>query len=170
MIDYISKVINYKLDKKSSSQYAKLVQGFTIMVGDKFSSLFSPWELKTLLYGENQYFEISDLKPFTIFQFGSLASAKFLENSFWQVLQEFTPQEQSDFLFFVTSSHRPPVGGFQYLDPPLTIKFENSITKYSLPRAFTCGNSLYLSVYYDKKDLKEKLKKAISLNDGFCFA
>ena len=43
-------------------------------------------------------------------------------HAFWQALATFTPQEQADFLRFVTSCPRPPLLGFRYLEPPLAIQ------------------------------------------------
>ena len=39
-----------------------------------------------------------------------------------QALQDFTPEQQKAFLRFVTSCSRPPLLGFQYLDPKLCIQ------------------------------------------------
>lgn len=41
---------------------------------------------------------------------------------FWRALATFTPQEQANFLRFVTSCPRPPLLGFRYLEPPLAIQ------------------------------------------------
>ena len=40
---------------------------------------------------------------------------------FWKVLAGMSPAEQCALLRFATSCSRPPLGGFQYLQPPLTI-------------------------------------------------
>ncbi len=40
---------------------------------------------------------------------------------FWRVVAELSPAEQSALLRFVTSCSRPPLGGFRFLQPPLTI-------------------------------------------------
>lgn len=42
--------------------------------------------------------------------------------SFWQALGELSPEEQGDFLRFVTSCPRPPLLGFNYLSPPFCIQ------------------------------------------------
>lgn len=40
---------------------------------------------------------------------------------FWRVVAELTPAQQAALLRFVTSCSRPPLGGFRYLQPPLTL-------------------------------------------------
>ena len=39
----------------------------------------------------------------------------------WQVLHSLTDKDQQAFMRFVTSCSRAPLGGFKYLNPPLTI-------------------------------------------------
>jgi hypothetical protein len=169
--EYISKVFSYKLVTKSSTQYNSLVEGFNVIVRHEHINLFSPSELKTLLYGDNLSFEIADLQPYVRFTFTSFKRNFLkLKEFFWQVLEEFTPQERNNFLFFVTGSNRPPVGGFANLKPMIDINIGNGISKTHLPRAMTCVNTLYLSINYSKEDMREKIKKAISLNDGYSFA
>lgn len=44
---------------------------------------------------------------------------------FWRALGTFSPEEQADFLRFITSCPRPPLLGFRYLEPPLCIQVRN---------------------------------------------
>jgi ubiquitin-protein ligase E3 C len=48
-----------------------------------------------------------------------------------QAMQEFTPEQQKAFLRFVTSCSRPPLLGFQYLDPKLCIQVGHSPKSHS---------------------------------------
>ena len=41
----------------------------------------------------------------------------------WQILEELDPHDQGLFVKFVTSVSKPPLLGFQYLRPPMTIRF-----------------------------------------------
>lgn len=154
------------MDIQSSSQYSVLVKGFESVISKKYSRLFSPSELKTVIYGDNHTFTISDLKPHVKFY----NSNEIQRNYFWHVLEELTPKERNDFLFYVTSSYRPAVGGFKFLDPPLSVVFVSSIPRTGLPEARTCVNSLYISADYSLDVMKEKIKAAIRLNDGFFYS
>lgn len=154
------------MNSKSNLQYQNLVGGFESMISKKYARLFSPSELKSVIYGDNHTFMISDLKPYVVYENGNRKLIQY----FWQVLEEFTPKERNDFLFYVTSSHRPPIGGFQYLNPALRVKFSDSLPRTSLPEAGTCFNTLYVPNSYSLNDMREKIKTAISLNDGFFFA
>lgn len=51
-----------------------------------------------------------------------------------QAMQEFTPEQQKAFLRFVTSCSRPPLLGFQYLDPKLCIQVGHSLETPLIPR------------------------------------
>ena len=48
--------------------------------------------------------------------------ARLLPKDFWRALAGLSPEEQGDFLRFVTSCPRPPLLGFKYLSPPLCIQ------------------------------------------------
>lgn len=40
----------------------------------------------------------------------------------WQIVTEFNSKEKRAFLKFVTGCPKPPLGGFDYLQPPFTIR------------------------------------------------
>jgi ubiquitin-protein ligase E3 C len=67
----------------------------------------------------------------------------------------------------VTCNERPPILGFEALNPPFTIQKPESSNDDRLPEAATCFNTLRLPRYSKVKILKEKLLYAIMHNKGF---
>jgi hypothetical protein len=53
----------------------------------------------------------------------------------WEVVASMNPEEQGKFLKFVTSCSKPPVLGFQQLQPPFTIR---CVTDDSHPDQYRC--------------------------------
>ena len=54
------------------------------------------------------------------------AAAPGLPQAFWEALASLAVEDQADFLRFVTSCPRPPLLGFQYLEPPLCIQVHSA--------------------------------------------
>lgn len=73
----------------------------------------------------------------------------------WAILSEFTPEQKSAFLLYVTSCSRPPTMGFASMKPLICIQKSNEITH--LPTANTCMNVLRLPDYKNRQVLKQKL-------------
>ncbi len=104
---------------------------------------------------------------------------------------DFTREERSLFLKFVTSSPKAPLLGFSSLIPPFSIRcvegdeqegvvFDSSIRGFfktvmnigsadtsRLPSSSTCFNLLKLPNYSKKSTLRDKLRYAIKSNSGF---
>ena len=109
----------------------------------------------------------------------------------WDIVEhDFNRNERKLFLKFVTSCSKPPLLGFQALDPPFSIRCVEvaddqdtgdtvgSVIKgflhigrnksvIRLPTASTCFNLLKLPNYPKRSVLKEKLKYAINSKAGF---
>ena len=120
---------------------------------------------------------------------------KRMSNCFFICLQDilekdFDIRERSLFLKFVTSCSKPPLLGFQHLEPPFSIRcvevgddedtgdtvgsvLRGFITigrkdpVNRLPTASTCFNLLKLPNYQKRSTLKEKLRYAVLSNTGF---
>lgn len=84
---------------------------------------------------------------------------------FWSVVEEFSEEEKSALLLFVTACPRPSFLGFEDLHPRFTIMRKEDPT--TLPVSHTCSNILELPDYKDREVLKEKLKLAINNCVGF---
>ena len=94
---------------------------------------------------------------------------------------------QGLFVKFVTSVSKPPLLGFEFLKPPMTVRFvpvdadEKEEEGFSfkhlfmgptqktarLPTAATCFNTLKLPAYAKKSTLREKLLYSITAGAGF---
>lgn len=96
---------------------------------------------------------------------------------FWSVVEEMDCAQRAALLRFMTSTSRAPLGGFQHLNPPLTVqKVDCDASPLALvggkdvdrlPTASTCYNMLKLPNYRRKETLREKLLYAIQSGAGF---
>lgn len=184
---YIYLVADYMLNQQCKKQNKAFIRGFKSIISEQWLKLFSPAELQKLISGESIDIDISDLRKYTHYEGGYFEGHKTIR-SFWNVLNSFSEKEKRLFLKFVTSCSKPPVGGFEYLNPPLTIRyvpitdkgdvelkpFETIKSVFGLakdttrlPTASTCFNLLKLPAYQKKSTLKEKLKYAINAGAGF---
>ena len=86
---------------------------------------------------------------------------------FWELMHEFTLDQRSGLLHFVTGSRNPPVGGFARLqgfngDQKFTIsKIDNPPT--ALPSAHACICTIDIPPYTSKAMLRERLLQAVLL-------
>uniref|UniRef100_A0A7S3MRM0 HECT-type E3 ubiquitin transferase n=1 Tax=Fabrea salina TaxID=342563 RepID=A0A7S3MRM0_9CILI len=83
-----------------------------------------------------------------------------------RVLSEFSKEEQRSFLQFVTGAPRLPLGGFEALNPKLTVvRKEPSMQGHHpdeyLPSVMTCQNYLKLPEYSTSEVLKKNVTYAI---------
>lgn len=89
----------------------------------------------------------------------------------WETLRGFTPEQQRQFLKFVTSCSRAPLLGFAYLEPRVCVQMSGGMLQpgatQRLPTAATCMNLLKLPPYRTVKEMREKLLYAVSAGAGF---
>ena len=87
---------------------------------------------------------------------------------FWEIIREFSPERQGQFLKFVTSCSRQPLLGFGSIEPPLCVqKVRIDDDPDRLPTSATCMNLLKLPEYPTKALMREKLEYAITSASGF---
>jgi hypothetical protein len=88
-----------------------------------------------------------------------------------QVVAEFTAEQQSQLLKFVTACSRAPLLGFKYLEPGLSIQMAGSTldphASDRLPTAATCMNLLKLPPYRSAHQIRDKLLYAAKNAGGF---
>ncbi|KAI8982004.1 hypothetical protein BDF20DRAFT_905697 [Mycotypha africana] len=168
---------DYKLNQRSKDEIRAFIQGFKAIVSDDWLKLFSPLELQRVLSGEKTDIDLEDLRKHTIYENGYFERHPVIR-SFWQILSEFSAAEKRSFLKFTTGCPNPPLGGFEYLQPPFTIRMVspdavatkndgtnvlkslfklNSNKLGRLPSSSTCFNLLKLPAYTKKSLLKEKI-------------
>lgn len=146
--------------------------------------IFTPIELGLVISGIN---ELSPNQLISLFKWAhppSDASSSLVsqatELAFANVINEFTCEERSEFLCFVTGSSRiPPIGFEPELkvqrlaadgETPDTKPEDIDPKKLRLPSASTCFHSLKLPPYCNSEDLKRALKISISEGKTFEFA
>ncbi|KAI8646315.1 hypothetical protein BD408DRAFT_410548 [Parasitella parasitica] len=183
-IEYIYLMADYKLNQRAKEQTKAFIRGFRAVISENWIRLFSPPELQRMLSGED--IDINDLRKHTQYDNGYFDHHPVII-MLWQIVAEFNSKEKRAFLKFVTGCAKPPLGGFEYLQPPFTIRMTSvdsnstegpkllkSFLKMNLnnksgrlPSSSTCFNLLKLPAYVKKSLLREKLIYAINANNGF---
>ncbi|KAI9007040.1 hypothetical protein CLU79DRAFT_806574 [Phycomyces nitens] len=166
---------DYKLNQQAKEQTKAFIHGFRSVIFDGWIKVFSPPELQRVISGEDKDFG----KRHTDYQNGYFDQHPVIK-LLWQIVDGLGSQEKRAFLKFVTGCPKPPLGGFDYLQPPFTIRMVssdkdqqsiegigivksffkiNSLQKKGgrLPTSSTCFNLLKLPAYTKKSLLREKL-------------
>jgi len=138
-------------------------KGLTTLIPQRWISFFDASELQHLISGKRGAMDIDQLERYTKYSNGYHAGHWTIQ-LFWAVVRQFTPQQQAKLLKFVTSCSRPPLLGFQLLEPPFCI---HQKTTPGLPSATTCVNQLKLPPYSDMEEMHSKLLYAIESESGF---
>ena len=189
-IRYVHLVAHRKLNVDSAAQTSAFLRGFRDLIPAAWVRLFSANELQKLISGDDTVkgIDVAGLRAATVYAGGYHPSQPIMQ-WFWEVVEEFTPSQQRDFLKFMTSCSRQPLLGFQALVPVpciqqirLTVDEEEGggegggqqasgenamISKARLPTSSTCMNLLKLPKYKSKEMLREKLLYAIESGAGF---
>lgn len=115
---------DYYMNQRISKQSRAFTVGFKEVIPDRWLRIFStPAQLQRLVGGdENAALDLEDLKKYVIYEGGYHSRHKVIKN-LWQVIEELEPHEQGLFVKFVTSVSKPPLLGFEFLKPPMTIRF-----------------------------------------------
>lgn len=171
-LTYIYLLAKYKLNLSVVASDAFL-SGFREIIPVSWLRMFNPREMQSVLGGELRPLDVIDLQRNVTYSGGYHPSQPYIQ-MFWEVVTELTPQEQGDFLKFITSCSRQPLLGFDKLNPKIGIqevpaRYEGDGPGAAprLPSAGTCFNLLKLPRYESKDVLIEKLKYAIKCNTGF---
>jgi len=189
-ISYIHHMAHFKMHKQIANQVAAFRNGFRSVIPTDWLNLFSGPEVQRLISGDNSPIDLKDLRRNTSY-YGGFHDSHRVITWLWDILEkDFSDKEKSMFLKFVTSCSKPPLLGFENLEPPFSIRCvevaddeDDGDTVGSvlrgflalrkkdpvnrLPTASTCFNLLKLPNYQKKSTLKEKLRYAISCNTGF---
>ncbi|TPX35589.1 hypothetical protein SmJEL517_g02102 [Synchytrium microbalum] len=187
--EYIYLVADYKLNSECREQQEAFVKGFQSVVKRDWLRVFSPVELQKLMCGEDSQLDINDLRSHTRYE-GGYFDGHGTIRMLWNTLGKLDAEMQGKFLKYVTSCSRPPIGGFQHLSPPFTIRFvpsdpadelpdSNGFARGTLltqalasvlglgkdsgrlPTASTCFNLLKLPSYKKQTTLEKKLLYAV---------
>lgn len=169
VIKFIYHLANYKLNQQVERQFNAFISGFRTVIDPLHLGFFSENELQVLIYGTEEDINIDDLRAHSRYENGFSNDQAYVEE-FWNVLKSFTSVEKKLFLKFVTNIERPPIFGFQNLNPSFLLYNMKSDNQEGLPSSATCGNVLFLQVYPTKDILKQKLLKAITMTSGHYMA
>lgn len=189
-ISYIHHVAHFRMHQQILDQVSAFTRGFFFVIQPDWLHLFSTPEVQHLISGDSSPLDVKDLRRHTHY-YGGFHDSHRVIGWFWDILdKDFTDKERGAFLKFVTSCSKPPLLGFEHLEPPFSIRCvevadeeDDGDTLGSvirgflalrrrdpvnrLPTASTCFNLLKLPNYQKKSTLKEKLRYAISCNTGF---
>ncbi|XP_076453206.1 ubiquitin-protein ligase E3B-like [Babylonia areolata] len=189
-IRYVHLMAHFRMFRQIKDQAVAFIRGFKAVVHPDWLAMFSAPELQKLISGDSGALDIEDLRRHTQYYGGYHNNHKVI-NWLWDVLNtDFTPNERSLFLKFVTSCSKPPLLGFAHLEPPFSIRcvevsddqdtgdtvgsvlkgFFNIKKKEAggrLPTSSTCFNLLKLPNYSKKSILRDKLRYALHSHSGF---
>ncbi|CAM9442271.1 unnamed protein product [Ectocarpus sp. 8 AP-2014] len=167
VISYIHLMAHFKLNVQTARPCKAFMKGFRDLIPVEWVRMFNPQELQRLIGGEGgRAIDVEDLKRNTLYA-GGYHQTQPVMQWFWEAIESFSPEEQGQFLKFVTSCSRPPLLGFERLNPPICLQRVPEGEEGRLPSSATCMNLLKLPQYADRQTLREKLLYAISANAGF---
>ncbi|KAA8531179.1 hypothetical protein F0562_005907 [Nyssa sinensis] len=170
VITYIHLVANHRLNFQIRQQSSHFLRGFQQLIQKDWIDMFNEHELQLLISGSIDGFDIDDLRSHTNYA-GGYHKEHYVIEMFWEVLKNFSMENQMKILKFVTGCSRGPLLGFKYLEPLFCIQraagnaSEEALDR--LPTSATCMNLLKLPPYRSKEQLEQKLLYAINADAGF---
>lgn len=147
--------------RESHTMFAAFREGVASVLPVELFPLFTAQELEHLLCG-NAVVDIDLLKRCA--EYEDLDPASCVVTHFWEVLQEMSDEDKTNFLRFVWARSRMPTSAKEF---PTHFKLQRlqgisaTQTDTYLPHAQTCFFSLALPTYSSKEILRDKLLYAI---------
>ncbi|KAI9591935.1 hypothetical protein BDF19DRAFT_246119 [Syncephalis fuscata] len=161
--DFVQLYIGYMDRRYFGTRFEAFRRGFSTVCDLPFiSSLFEPKDLYWAMRGSTEL-DFKILEQNTTYEDGFTRDHPVIR-SFWDVIHAMTPEQQREFLRFVTASDRTPPRGLQ--DVRFSIQ-RNGPDTDRLPSAYTCFGRLLLPEYNSVEKLQEKLIIAIHNYAGF---
>jgi ubiquitin-protein ligase E3 C len=160
---FISCYIHHHLQGVIAPHVAAFRKGLEYVIPGNWISYFNSFEFEFLIGGNKGSIDIDDWRSNSKFSNGFYSDHPTIV-LFWIVVSEFTSEEQSLLLKFVTSCSRPPLLGFKHLQPPFCLH-QSEMDR--LPSSTTCFNQLKLPPYDNYDQMREKLLFVINSNSGF---
>lgn len=168
-MEYLEVYFKYCMLERIKPQVTELLLGFYDVIPEPLLTVFDFQELELMMCGLPTI-DLDDWKKNTVYK-GLYESGKGRSQTikwFWEIVSsEFDQEMRARLLQFVTGTSGVPSRGFSVLqgsDGNIKLFTINGVTlKHSLfPRAHTCFNRIDLPVYNSKRDLREKLKIAVT--------
>ncbi|XP_043709518.1 E3 ubiquitin-protein ligase UPL6-like isoform X1 [Telopea speciosissima] len=170
VIQFIHLIANHRLNFQIRQQSSHFLRGFQQLIQKNWIEMFSEHEIQLLISGSLEGLDVEDLRHHTNYA-GGYHNEHYVIEMFWEVLKNFSSENQQKFLKFVTGCSRGPLLGFKYLEPLLCIQraagdaSDEALDR--LPTSATCMNLLKLPPYRSKEQLEMKLMYAINAEAGF---
>ncbi|KAK9821279.1 hypothetical protein WJX74_008357 [Apatococcus lobatus] len=170
-MEFIRLVSSYRLNTQLRVAAEAFKRGFSHLIHPAWVTMFNGEELQKLISGGADLgLDLADLRRHIVYASGYADDHPVIQ-IFWQVMEQLTDEEQSQWLKFVTACSRAPLLGFRYLEPPLCIQLAghvgNAESLERLPTSATCMNLLKLPPYSSPHLMLQKLRLAISNVSGF---
>lgn len=162
--EYIDLLVNYKVNRSIETQTRHIRKGLKSVINDEWLKAFNYAEFSYLLSGAGKI-DVNDWMKHTKVIVQDIDQIK----RFWDIVSDFSEEEKSLLLKFVTSCERPSFLGFKDLSPPFTVVIHQA-SDSKLPISHTCSNTLELPSYPTAQMLREKLLYAIRSASGFQMA
>ncbi|CAH6718493.1 probable E3 ubiquitin-protein ligase Hul5p [[Candida] jaroonii] len=163
-LNYIHQIANFKLNTSLNIQSKYFLEGLCEIISADWLKMFDFNELQMLISGSEYNIDLDNWKQNV--EYGGYLENDLTIKYFWEVIEEMTPKERSKLLKFVTSVARPPLLGFEVLNPKFGIR-NSGREKERLPTASTCVNLLKLPDYQNKELIRSKLLYVIEIDSGF---
>jgi E3 ubiquitin-protein ligase TRIP12 len=147
-------------------QSKALRKGMDSIIPVDILSLLTISEIEDLLLGENDSdWEVEVLKQHILPSHGFNENSKTF-NNLLNVMSEFESEDRKRFLEFVTGFPRLPLGGFEKLQPKLSVVKKDDFDEPDkcLPSVMTCQNYLKIPDYSTVEVLRMKL--VLAINEG----
>nr|XP_043633953.1 E3 ubiquitin-protein ligase UPL6 isoform X2 [Erigeron canadensis] len=170
VIQFIHLVANHRLNTQIRQQSSYFLRGFQQLIQKDWIDMFNEHELQLLISGSVDNFDVDDLRSNTNYA-GGYHREHYVIDMFWEILKNFSLENQHKFLKFVTGCSRGPLLGFKNLEPLFCIQraagsaSEEALDR--LPTSATCMNLLKLPPYRSKEQMEQKLLYAINAEAGF---
>lgn len=170
--EFVELYVRFLLDSHVTRQFEPFKRGFFTVCGGNALSLFQPEEIELLIRGSDEPLDVPSLKAVAVYENWQRGSRKVdhpaeeieILQWFWDFFESAEPKAQRKVLSFITGSDRIPAMGAT----SLVIKIAFAGNDYSrFPIARTCFNLLLLYRYRTKKELVDRLWRAVTESEGF---
>ncbi|CDZ98238.1 E3 ubiquitin-protein ligase/Putative upstream regulatory element binding protein [Phaffia rhodozyma] len=171
-MDYIQRIVNFRLADSVKDQSKAFIDGFTSIIPQSLLQIYDAGELELLISGLPTI-DVDELKNSV--QLHNWRNSDAEIQWLWRAIRSFSQAERASFLQFTTGSARVPLGGFSQLvgsngvQPVQVHRAHGDPDR--IPTSHTCFNQLDLGSYSSYDALRDKLLLAITEGaTGFGFA
>ncbi|ODV78923.1 uncharacterized protein CANTADRAFT_65601 [Suhomyces tanzawaensis NRRL Y-17324] len=170
--EYVSKVVEYRLQTSVTEQMDNFLIGFHEIIPKDLVSIFDEQELELLISGLPDI-DVNDWQNNCTYNNYSPSSLQI--QWFWRAVKSFDNEERAKLLQFATGTSKVPLNGFKELSGANgTCKFSihrDYGTTDRLPSSHTCFNQIDLPAYESYETLRGSLLLAITEgHEGFGLA